>query len=355
MGMKTKFLDNIIIIAIFLVLIQTFLEDWVVLMGYSYTVKNILVYSGFFFDLFFTIEFLVRFYLALTNASVRKYIVHENGWIDFFASVPLLMLNSGPSLFALLSGTSMVALGGILNILKVIKAIRIARILRLLRVLKIFRNIKHAESQMAQRHISRISSMAISVFVFTILMYTLAGTFLNVPDVETAYMKNSELIGQLVQSEKPNFAKIPQLVEVQKNGISVYKNGNLNDLGPGEFQVFSIGNSQYLVDIREIAKAESSNNLLYFFVVILLILSFLFFYSPHFAMTISDPIHVLKRGLGEAGYNLQVRIDNEYSKDEIFELAAIYNESYLPEKQRSSNPKPMVELNMDDLSDILGG
>ena len=83
------------------------------------------------------------------------------------------MFNSGPTVFGLIAGVPFSALGGDLNVLKVIKAIRIARILRFLRVLKIFRQIKHTESVMAQRHLTKIAGIAVSVFVFSLLGFSI--------------------------------------------------------------------------------------------------------------------------------------------------------------------------------------
>ena len=136
-------LESIVIAAILLVLAQTFLEDFAVLMGWTWNTRMVLVYAGFFFDLFFTVEFLSRLYTAVYSGRGGRYFFRERGWIDFLASIPLLLLSSGPAVLALLTGGSaMFALGSMLNVLKVVKAVRIARILRLLRVLKIFKQIK---------------------------------------------------------------------------------------------------------------------------------------------------------------------------------------------------------------------
>ena len=70
---------------------------------------------------------------------------------------------------------------GILNVLKVVKAVRIARILRLLRVLKIFKQIKNAESVMAQRHVSKITTMAVSIFVGVLLFGSIFMQMLSIP------------------------------------------------------------------------------------------------------------------------------------------------------------------------------
>ncbi len=95
-----------------------------------------------------------------------SYLLKQRGWIDFLASIPLLLLNSFPHALALLAGAGLLSgLGSFLNTLKVIKAIRIARILRLLRVIKLFRGIRYARSPMAQRHLSTITTIAVSILV----------------------------------------------------------------------------------------------------------------------------------------------------------------------------------------------
>ena len=174
-----SFIESIVIIAIFLVLIQTFLEDFSVLIGWTWNLRRILIFTGLGFDLFFSIEFLARFFSAVINKKGSKYFLEGRGWIDFLASIPLLLLNSGPAFFALLTGNSFFfAVGGLLNILKIIKAIRIARILRLLRILKIFKQIKHTGSKMAQRHIAKITTLSITAFVFTLLVYSVFQQYL---------------------------------------------------------------------------------------------------------------------------------------------------------------------------------
>jgi hypothetical protein len=71
-------------------------------------------------------------------------------------------------------------------------------------------------------------------------------------------------------------------------------------------------------------------------------------------MQISDPIHVMKRGMSESDYNLEVRIPAEHADDDVFELAALYNSVYLPLKDRLGNegqgPAPALKIN--DLRDL---
>ena len=106
-------LESIVIAAILLVLVQTFLEDFAVLIGWSWDIRKVLLFAGFFFDLFFTVEFLARLYAAVYNGRGATYFFRERGWIDFAASIPLLLLSSGPAVLALLTGGSAAfALGG---------------------------------------------------------------------------------------------------------------------------------------------------------------------------------------------------------------------------------------------------
>ena len=188
-----SFLESVVIAAILLVLVQTFLEDYAVLTGRNVDIRNKLLLAGFFFDLFFTIEFLIRFYYALMGRRVGRYLTSERGWIDFLASVPLLMFNSGPFALTLLTGSGIaLGLGGILNLLKVIKAIRIARILRFLRIIKIFRRIKNVSSPMAQRHVASITAISITVMVLCLLFFTFFSSTLQINGLDTAFSKQQQ-------------------------------------------------------------------------------------------------------------------------------------------------------------------
>ncbi|MFW6215857.1 MAG: hypothetical protein ACOC45_07910, partial [Alkalispirochaetaceae bacterium] len=88
-------LENLVIIAIILVLFQTFFEDLAVVLRWSAGARRLLTISGFAFDLFFTLEFLIRLYDAYRYRRLGEYMLEERGWLDFLASVPLLLLNSG--------------------------------------------------------------------------------------------------------------------------------------------------------------------------------------------------------------------------------------------------------------------
>ncbi|MFP4550433.1 MAG: hypothetical protein ACLFNT_06480 [Spirochaetales bacterium] len=95
--------------------------------------------------------------------------------------------------------------------------------------------------------------------------------------------------------------------------------------------------------------------MIYFGIIVVLVLVFMLYYSPHFALTVSDPIHIMKRGLGESSYNLEVKTPAHYEHDEVYELGELYNEVYLPMKDRATSQQTAtsVDLKMDDIQDIL--
>jgi hypothetical protein len=114
---------------VFLALVQTFCEDLVVATYCSWGTRRLLLCTGFGFDLFFTVEFLVGLYTAALNRKTRYYLVYGQGWIDFLVSLPLLVFYSGPAMFGLAAG-GMTALPLIAQM---------SRGFRFLRFLKIFR------------------------------------------------------------------------------------------------------------------------------------------------------------------------------------------------------------------------
>jgi len=363
-----SFVESIVVMAIFLVLIQTFLEDYSVLAGWSWNFRKILIYSGFGFDLFFSIEFLIRFFSALLNKKGSIYFLEGKGWIDFLASIPLLIFNSGPSFFALITGSGFFfGMGGLLNILKIIKVIRIARILRLLRILKIFRQIKHTGSLMAQRHIAKITTLSITTFVFTLLVFSIFSGLIALPSSEVKFENNQKLsISKFIENKDNtnlseaagNFADYESdLLIIKNNGNTIFSRFDnpfySTVFGPGDYKYFKTSEFEFFFDVRELSQIQAISNIMFFLVVVMSVLVFLVYYSPHFAMTISDPIHVMKRGFLEKDYNLEVEIPELYKNDDIYKLGSLYNEIYLPMKVRETDTgNSHTNLSMDDFEDL---
>lgn len=364
-------LEGVVIGAIILVLIQTFLEDFATVVGWSWSVRRVLIFTGFFFDLFFTVEFLIRLYTSVFQGRGLEYFVHRRGWIDFVASIPLLLLSSGPAVLTVVTGGTMVfAVGSILNVLKVIKAIRIARILRLLRVLKVFKQIKYTDSVMAQRHVAKITSMTVTLFVFVVFVGTIVGGLIGIPSVDEVIAEKHqetvdsvvELSGGLVDSATAHriAERDADLLIVKTDGETVYsRHGNdhyRTMYGPSDYRYVALDRVEFFFDNTTVNNMQSKDNLLYFLIIVLLVIFLLVYYSPHFALTVTDPIHVMRRGMEDNSYNFEVKIPDRYRNDDIYRLAEMYNAVYLPLKDRSQDAGESQSslLDFDDVKDLLG-
>jgi hypothetical protein len=128
-----QILDNILLGLIFLSIVQIIVDDLSIIYAFSERIGVYMIWAGVIFDLVFTIEFFVRMIISLKNKNFKNYFLYQKGWIDFAASLPLLLLNSGPSFVSLITSGAAAGSRSIINVLKVIRAIRVTRILRLLR------------------------------------------------------------------------------------------------------------------------------------------------------------------------------------------------------------------------------
>ena len=379
---KFNFWELLVTIVIVLVIIHTFLEDFAFLSGWSDSIQKILMIAGFFFDLFFTIEFLVRLHDSRFRKGSIFYFVHERGWVDFFASIPLLMFNSGPQFITFFgSKFGIVGLGslaGFLSMLKLIKTIRIARVLRLLRVVKIFKNIKYADSIMAQRHLAKIITISITVLVISLFIFA---TFIEAAGIIKAsdlyaHQKNKVMTLVKKQNEtKKDFtvtlsslrtlSYAHNLIVLKINGKTKYSK-YIQDVYNtvftfNDYEYKKDGPFEFYFDIRDenmaISKNQAKDSLIFFFIVLLIVVSYLIFYSPHFAITVTDPIYVMKRGLEDIEYNLEVKIPEIYETDDVFQLGKLYNEKYLPLKDREMGDQEHSVIKMDmeigDLNDLI--
>lgn len=176
-----KVLDNILLFLILLSIVQVVVDDLSVMYAFSERISLYMLFAGVGFDLIFSIEFIVRSIAALKNKRFGIYFIYEKGWIDLIASLPLLLLNSGPATVAYFTAGSVSASRTVFSSLKVIRAIRVTRILRLLRLLKIFGKIENTESKMNQRHVSTIAAYFVTVSVAVYAIMSAAG-LLNLSD-----------------------------------------------------------------------------------------------------------------------------------------------------------------------------
>ncbi len=366
---KRGFWENFILGAIILVIIQTFLEDFSRYQHWSVTARNILLLFGLLFDITFTIEFIVRTLNAKKENKVLLYWFYQRGWVDFLSSIPLLLFNSGPSFYFLITGKMEegAATIGVLNILKVVKAIRVTRILRLIRIMKIFGKIHHAESKMAQHHTATIATTA----VFTVICVLILFSVIVENPFEKAISSRTDYYKQMLQNVRninetmdvPLKAVVFKLFSNDKNVLKIYYTDLLifSRLSEERFRKFysiedyvGITNDEFnlYVSIVDINKQMAAMNIQNFFIIIFIVLAFMIVYTRHFVQTVSDIVHIMRRGFTEKDYNLQVKIKKEYAEHEIFKLAEYYNEVYLPEKlrkQQEEKEKKATTLSMDDL------
>lgn len=364
-------LETVVVVAIILVLLHTLLDDYSILAGWSVHARSWIIWVGLGFDIFFTVEFFTRFYLAFSNGRGSRYFFRERGWVDFLASIPLLLLNSLPHALALLAGAGLVSgLGSFLNVLKVIKAVRIARILRLLRIVKLFRGIRYARSPMAQAHVSTITTIAVSILV----LWTLGASVMEgvgiIPGIEVPFTDGQLLRAGAIADAGPSPAALAQraaaIAAIDATILVVRPQGGAvvwSRYAPAYYREFFLpGDYGYLVsrgvevfyDERPLAVSAARDGIVFFIAVVLTVLAFLFIYAPRFALQISDPVHVMRRGMSESDYNLEVRIPPERADDDVFELAALYNSVYLPLKDRLGNEGqgPAPALKIGDLQDL---
>lgn len=363
-----KKIDAFITVAIFLVLIQTFLEEFALLAGWPLAWRNGLIVSGFLFDLFFTLEFLFRFYSALSQRRGKEYLLQGRGWIDFLAAIPLLLLDSGPRFYALSFGGGLLASGvGSLNVLKAVKAVRLARILRFLRVLKLFRNIKYVDSPMAQRHLARISTLAVSCLVFSALAVSAFSSFFSLPDAALISERQQRAAVEAftrppsgaVSLDLSSFASTHSDLLLVKQGEESLYSRHSNEyyhryFGSEDYRIFETEGLRFFFDLRDVQASGARERLRLFILIIVLLGGILFLYGPHFALSISDPVHVMRRGFQEDDYNLAVKLDSRYAGDDLFCLASVYNDLFLPMKarERFSEQKNSSVLQMTEPGDF---
>ena len=362
--------EHVIIAAIVLVIAQTFLDEYSRYAHWSVQARNILLITGFCFDLLFSIEFTLRTIWAKGKKNTLHYWIHERGWIDFLSSLPLLLLDSGPSVYLLFFAhlhQSPSALE-VINIFKVIKAIRVTRILRLIRIVKIFGKIHNAESKMAQHHTAEISTIA----VFTVISVLLGFSIFN---MKSGFNLTEERVKHYTQSVAA-IDSLHKKADIPSRDIAselFTKDSNIliakyNDevihykIEPDtfakfydaeDFSIVTAGEFKLTVSHVDLNRQIALDHIQSFFIIIALVLAFMIFYTRHFVQNITDIIHVMDKGFRKKDYNLQVHIKDEYKEHEIFKLAKFYNDNYLPAKSRRimkmEKETPKTGLSMNDL------
>ncbi|MFW6215934.1 MAG: hypothetical protein ACOC45_08295, partial [Alkalispirochaetaceae bacterium] len=147
----------------------------------------------------------------------------------------------------------------------------------------------------------------------------------------------------------------PELLIVKDRGETRYSRFDQStydrEFMLGDYGYLSREGVELFLDLRSLNEEAARTNLVYFLAIVAIVVALLFYYSPHFALTVSDPIHIMTRGFSEKGYNLAIKIPRRFRDDDIYRLAKLYNEVYLPLKDRSSDESDSSVVNLD-MNDI---
>lgn len=376
-----KAIEYIVMLAIVLVIALIIVEELAIIYHWKHQWIEYLLITGFCFDFLFTCEFAGRSIISARHGHFWYYIRAQRGWVDFLTSIPLLLLVSGPAVLLIFFGDSgESAFVTYLTILKTAKAIRVTRVLRLIRVIKLFGKIQNTESMMTNRQVGIISTM----MVVSLISALIVSQFIPVIHVgdRTQYQQwkldaltavfteirpgngalaspgaPTEAWALKLVKESPAYKDLIRLKDPR--GEIIYLNDDYRELDFTSFhKYFPLGDSGYEVEISyHRADAEHAKlNLFLLFAVLVLIGALMLLYTPIFAQQIADPIFIMDKGLRQWDYNLEVRVDQDHSHEEISELARVYNERWLTiknqirsyRKSRSSDQEKS-SLSLDDI------
>ncbi len=374
-----NFLENLTIIVILLAVCQTFLDDLFVFLNLDAGLIQGVKLSGFFFDLYFSIEFTIRFINALSNKDGKGYFLHRNGWVDLLSSFPLLLFISAPYFISFIAGSAALTTGFFakFGLIKMIKAIRVTRILRFLRVLKILGKIKNVDSLTAQRLVTSVTTITVFTLI-TIIMITsiISSTSKNIPTADILTSQNemgtNRLISEIIKSTPENNLPItikniakenPNIIFARYRGQTLYISSsntakNVEDLLMNNSEMVvkydGVGGvNLILVYSRlDLIRYTAWNGLVTFFMIIIILIVLVVLFTRNLAITVTDPVYVMRLGFEKKDYTLAVKIPDRFKEEDIFKLANDYNNRWLPAKVRkldeSSKDKKSL-LNLDGI------
>lgn len=387
-----KYFENFIIVAIIFALVITVLDEFATVLDFSLSVRSVILILSCATDLLFSGEFVARIVVTRRHGAAKHYMMHQRGWIDLLSSFPLLILSSGPEVILLFfpellqSGAGL----GFMSSIKIVKAVRVSRILRLLRLLKIMGKIHNTDSQMANRHVATISTIATMAFiiVYSFMAFTGSMGFQEIEHQQEVLYRQLALNMQHIAEEgkgtpaekherlKDYLSRLMLNVESRQSNIAqVYYHGKLlvsnytsdylshhfkyDDSKPAaekfhlEQHIHALVEKDVIIYMNTwpVLKEKARVNIMVFFGICAIILSFMFIYSRHFVQNVTDVVHVMQKGVTDPNFNLEVTIREDFAHDEIYVLAQSYNDTLLPEKMKnkaSSESTDTGGLSMDD-------
>jgi hypothetical protein len=333
--------ESFIVFFILLVILETLFEEYALFMDYSARIRIYLLIAGFGFDLLFSIEFLVRLFLAARRGGAAGYILREGGFIDFVASLPLLVFHSGPLIWMTFfyGEAGFFAALGSLSFLKIVKVIRVARILRFVRALKIFGKLRQ-KYILTSKYVARVVSLAVLIIVLALI------GFAFVERSEVLQSKSGEteklLANYLEENPAPDFEALlhgsETVLFIEQEAAPVYRRISEGDFKKyyliDDYKVARIAGYSVYFSRKDLQKTRSFINLLAFSMIIGIIIILSTLYRLSFNRHISGLIMVMLRGFRSAEYSTPVRIARKKMELETYQLAEQYNKKWLPVKRK---------------------
>ncbi|MFW6181917.1 MAG: ion transporter, partial [Spirochaetota bacterium] len=311
-------------------------------LGLTVDLRKLLIITGFAFDALFTIELVARLAVSGGKGKAGAYLAREGGLVDFFSSLPLLVLSSGPLLYMTFfagEGGLVIAVGSF-SFLKIVKIMRIVRTLRFVRVLKLFGKVK-SPYVMTPRYVSGVLVMVIAANVAALVGFTYYenGAFL-VPQAH----KTRELVERYMSLDQEAPDPIP-LVQGDESVLFVkYRDEVLHaNIEQEEFSRRFLGSDYYTADIggylffftiKDAKTAYALVHLALFGAVLITVLLVTTLYRSSFNRHVAGVLGVMIRGFRSTGYSTPVRVPPGKAQYESYRLGEQYNRKWLPLKQR---------------------
>jgi hypothetical protein len=336
-----RIIEGLVVFLILMVMIETLFEEYATFADFSVRIRQYVLIAGFCFDLVFSIEFFARLFLSARRRGVAEYFGNEGGTIDFFSSIPLLVLNSGPLIWmTFFSGEAgLFAVLGSISFLKVVKVLRVARTLRFMRTLKMFGKIR-TKYRMTPKYVARAVSLAVTVIVVALMGFSFMGRgsviqprFLSVEKILSNYLLNTG---------EPEFKQLLSGVEsvliIEKDGVSVYstvtKRAFEEEFFGDDYSRTAVMGYDVYFSNKDMKKTVAFINMLVYSMVIGIIILLSTVYRIFFNRHISSVLGVMIRGFKNAEYLTPVRAVRKRRDFEVYQLADQYNKKWLPVKRK---------------------
>lgn len=337
-----KPLEIALLLFIALVIVQTLAEELAVVLDLTVDLRKLLIITGFGFDALFTVELVARLAVSGGKGKAGTYLAREGGLVDFFSSLPLLVLSSGPLLYMTFfagEGGLVVAVGSF-SFLKIVRIMRMVRTLRFVRVLKLFGKVK-SPFVMTPRYVSGVLVMVIAANVAALVGFTYFenGAFL-VPQAQ----KTRELVERYMALEQEAPDPVP-LIRGDESVLFVKSQGQVvhTNIEQEEFSRRFLGSDYFTADIggyrfffstKDAKTAYALVHLALFGAVLLSVLLVTTLYRRSFNRHVTGVLGVMIRGFRSAGYSTPVQVPPGKAQYETYRLGEQYNRKWLPVKQR---------------------